>query len=112
MRNYLLIGQIKGAKISTRKDKATQQTISNTEVIVQYEDYDKNGDLVLDTDTLQFSVEDLEKFKSNLNKFIVVNYIFLATKTGTYMFQDENMNYHLYDTNPLIVQNKDIKKAS
>lgn len=110
MRNYQLIGQVKGAKVVTRKDKQTQQVIGNCEVIVQYEDYDKNGELVLDTDTIQFDVNELDNFKANINKFIVVPYIFLVTKGGTYMFPDDNMNYHFYDTNPLIV--KESKKAS
>lgn len=113
MRNYQLIGQIKGAKVVTRKDKVTQQTIANTEVIVQYEDFDKDGELVLDTDTIQFPVDELDKFKANLNKFVVVPYIFLVTPKGSYMFPDENMNYHIYDTNPLVPNtNKDTKKAS
>lgn len=114
MRNYQLIGQIKGAKVVTRKDKVTQQTIANCEVIVQYEDHDKDGELVLDTDTIQFPVDELDNFKSSLNKFVVIPYIFLATKNGTYMFPDESMNYHIYDTNPLIqnLNNKDVKKAS
>jgi len=94
MRNYQLIGQIKGAKVATRKDKVTQQTIANCEVIVQYEDYDKEGELVLDTDTIQFSVDELENFKSNRNKFVVIPYIFLATKNGTYVFPDDSMHYH------------------
>ncbi|PLY06612.1 MAG: hypothetical protein C0625_08440 [Arcobacter sp.] len=113
MRNYQLIGQIKGAKVVTRKDKQTQQTLANTEVIVQYEDYDKNGELVLDTDTVQFPATDVDIFKAHVNKFIVVPYIFLATKGGTYMFPDDNMNYHFYDTNPLLIKDsKDNKKVS
>ena len=67
MRNYQLIGQIKGAKVVTRKDKVTQQTIANCEVIVQYEDHDKDGELVLDTDTIQFPVDELDNFKSAIS---------------------------------------------
>lgn len=112
MRNYQLIGQIKGAKAVTRKDKTTGQTTAHTEVIVQYEDFDKNGDLVLDTDTVQFDVNELDTFKENLNKFVVVPYLFLVAKNGTYMFRDENMNFSIYDTNPLIPVTTKDKKAS
>ncbi len=113
MRNYLLIGQIKGAKVVTRTDKTTKQVTASCEVIVQYEDFDKDGELVLDTDTIQFPVDELDKFKSNLNKFAVIPYLFLNTPKGTYLFPDENMHYHIYNTNPLVVpETKDTKKVS
>eukprot|EP01029_Cantina_marsupialis_P022750 TRINITY_DN5575_c0_g1_i2.p2 TRINITY_DN5575_c0_g1~~TRINITY_DN5575_c0_g1_i2.p2 ORF type:complete len:112 (-),score=21.70 TRINITY_DN5575_c0_g1_i2:524-859(-) len=102
MRNYLLIGQIKGAKVVTRTDKTTKQVTATCEVIIQYEDFDKDGELVLDTDTIQFPVDELDNFKKNLNKFVVVPHLFLTTKSGTYLFPDENMNYHIFNSNPLI----------
>lgn len=100
-----------GAKATTRKDKTTGALIANTEVIVQYMDHDKNGELVLDTDTVQFPAEHLPKFKENLQKFIVIPYIFLAVKTGTYILPNEELDYHFFDTNPLIPK-QDVKKAS
>ncbi len=112
MRNFQLIGQIKGAKVVTRTDKSTKQTTANCEVIIQYEDFDKDGELVLDTDTVQFDVNELDNFKSNLNKFVVIPYLFLATKSGTYLFPDDNMHYHIFDTNPLLNNNSKDKKAS
>ena len=111
MRNYMLIGQIKGAKAVTRKDKTTGVSSSHTEVIIQFEDFDKNGDLVLDTDTVQFELSELDKFKSNLNKFVAVPYLLLNTKSGTYLFPDETMSYHIYNTNPL-VPNSETKKTA
>lgn len=111
--NYQFIGQIKGAKIVSRKDKTTQATISNCEVIIQFEDYDKNGELVLATNTIPFHVDELQNMKDNVQKFICVHHLFLAAKSGTYLFPDENMNYQIFDTNPL-VQNSNTKdkKAS
>ncbi|OCL96786.1 hypothetical protein [Arcobacter porcinus] len=105
MRNFFLIGQIKGAKATSRTDKATGVQIHSTDVIVQFEDYDKNGDLVLDTDTISFKIEDLEQFKLNRQKYISIPYIFLNTKNGSYMFPDENMKYQIYDTYPLLNKN-------
>lgn len=109
--NYQFIGQIRGAKVVTRKDKTTQQVIANAEVIIQFEDHDKNGELVLDTNTIQFPADELQIFKDNVGKFICVHHVFLNTKSGSYLFPDDNMQYHFYDTNPLIAIAKD-KKAS
>ncbi len=109
--NYHLIGQIKGAKVVTRKDKTTQQLVANTEVIVQYEDHDKNGELVLATANVQFPSTELENFKSNLNKFIVIPHVFISSPKGAWILPDENMNYYIFDTSPLVA-NKDNKKAS
>lgn len=111
MRNYFLIGQVMGAKATTRKDKVTGQVIANTEVIVQYMDHDKNGELILDTDTVQFPADQLQTFKDNIQKFIVIPYIFLAVRSGTYMLVNEDVDYHFFDTNPLIPK-QEIKKAS
>ncbi len=111
--NYQFIGQIKGAKATSRKDKSTGATISNTEVIIQFEDHDKNGELVLDTNTVQFPIDELQILKDNVNKYICVHYVFLQTPKGSYLFPDENMAYQFYDYNPLIpILNKDSKKAS
>ena len=108
--NYQFIGQVKGAKIVTRKDKTTQATIANCEVIVQFEDYDKEGELVLSTNTIQFGVDELQNMKDNRGKFICIHHVFLVAKSGSYLFPDDNMNYQIFESNPL-VPNKD-KKAS
>lgn len=110
MRNYFAIGQIKGAKAVSRTDKTTGVQTHTTEVIVQLEDYDKNGDLILDTDNISFPISELPKFKENLQKFIAVPYIFLNTKNGSYMFPDDGMQYHIYDYNPLVPPTKQEKK--
>lgn len=110
MRNYFAIGQIKGAKAVSRTDKTTGVQTHSTEVIVQLEDYDKNGDLILDTDNISFPISELPKFKENLQKFIAVPYIFLNTKNGSYMFPDDGMQYQIYDFNPLVPPTKQEKK--
>lgn len=101
MNNYNVIGQIKGAKVVTRKNKTTGIEVSTTEVIIQVEDYDKNGELVLDTDTISFPISDLNKFKENVNKFISVPYLFISTPKGSWLFPNEEMIYTIYDKHPL-----------
>jgi hypothetical protein len=113
MRNYFLIGQIMGAKIVTRKDKATQVNQSSTEVTVQFIDYDKNGELVMDVDVITYDAKQLDDFKSNVGKFIAVPYLYLNIPKGTYLFPDEMMTPHFYTTNPLFpnVNNSTDKKT-
>lgn len=114
--HYHIIGQIKGAKVVTRKDKTTQAMVANCEIIVQYEDYDKNGELVLATQNIQFPSSEVENFKSNLNKFIVIPHVFISSPKGAWVLPDENMNYTIFETNPLVQNNDtkttDSKKAS
>lgn len=111
--NYQFIGQIKGAKAVSRKDKTTGTTVSNAEVIIQFEDHDKNGELVLDTNTIQFPIDDLQVLKDNVQKYICVHFVFLQTPKGSYLFPDENMNYEFYEYNPLIpIHNKENKKPN
>lgn len=110
--NYQYIGQIKGAKSTSRKDKTTHKDIYNCEVTVQFEDYDKNGELVLDTQHIQFDMSEIQTFKDNINKFIAIHYIFLNVKSGSYMFPNESMPYSIYDTNPLVPNITKDKKTS
>lgn len=102
MRNYMLIGQIMGAKAVSRKDKTTGLNQVTTEVTVQYHDYDVNGELVMDIDVVSYPAKSLDELKLNVGKFIVIPYLYLNTPKGTYLFPDEMMAYHFYDTNPLI----------
>lgn len=102
MRNYILIGQVMGAKPVSRKDKTTGLNQVTTEVTVQYLDYDINGELVMDIDVVSYPAKSLEEFKANVTKFVAIPYLYLNTPKGTYLFPDEMMSYHFYDTNPLI----------
>ncbi len=101
---YFYIGQIKGAKLVSRQDKQTKQTTVNNEVIVQFEDYDNNGDLVLQTQSIQFDPDTLQEFKDNLNKFVSIPHLFIQGKNGTWIFPDDSMKIQFYDINPLIPQ--------
>ncbi len=101
---YFYIGQIKGAKLVSRQDKQTKQTTASSEVIVQYEDFDNNGDLVLQTQPLQFPADRLQEFKDNLNKYVAIPHIFLSTPKGTWIFPNEDMKIQFYDVSPLIPQ--------
>lgn len=113
MRNYFLIGQVMGAKPVTRKDKATGINQSSTEITVQYIDYDKNGELVMDVDVINYDIKFLDEFKQNVGKFIAVPYLYLNLPKGTYLFPDEMMSHHFYTTNPLVpnVNNSTDKKT-
>lgn len=90
-----------GAKIVTRKDKTTQINQSSTEVTVQFIDYDRNGELVMDVDVITYDAKQLDDFKANVGKFIAVPYLYLNLPKGTYLFPDEMMTPHFYATNPL-----------
>ncbi|MDY3204480.1 MAG: hypothetical protein RBR70_05355 [Arcobacter sp.] len=112
MRNYFLIGQVMAAKPVTRKDKATGVSQSSIEVTIQFLDFDKNGDLVLDVDIVSYDLKFLDEFKANVQKFVAIPYLYLNIPKGTYLFPDEMMTHHFYDTNPLIQKKEEIKKAS
>ncbi len=111
--NYLLIGMIRGAKTVTRTDKATKQVNAHCEVTVQFEDYDKQGELVLSVEHINFPISTLDEMKSKLNKFIAVPYQFISTPKGSWLFPNEDMIYSFYDKNPLISNSTSVdKKAS
>lgn len=111
--HYHVIGQIKGAKVVTRKDKTTQTMVANCEVIVQYEDFDKDGDLVLATANIQFPSSEVDNFKANLNKFIIIPHVFISSPKGAWVLPDEKMNYTIFDTSPLVQKTEDkTKKVS
>lgn len=111
--NYHYIGQIKGAKTTSRKDKVSHVKTYYCEVTVQFEDYDKSGELVLDTQHIQFDINELQGFKDNVNKYISIPYIFLVTKTGSYMFPNDDMPYNVFEQNPLFkINNPKDKKIS
>lgn len=115
MRNFILIGQVMGAKHVSRKDKTTGLNTVTTEVTIQYLDYDINGELVMDIDVVSYPSKSLDEFKANVNKFVAIPYLYLNIPKGTYLFPDEMMSYHFYNTNPLIqtqMQNIDKSKAS
>jgi hypothetical protein len=107
--NYLVIGQIMGAKSVTRTDKNTKQVTAYCEITVQTHDYDKDGELVLNVEHINVDINYLDELKSNLQKFICVNFVHISSPKGSWMLPDEKMNFQIFDRNPLL-QNKEIKK--
>jgi hypothetical protein len=106
MRNYLLAGLIKNAKAVTRTNKQTKQSVTHTELTVEYEDFDKNGELVLDVDHIQLDISELDSLKSARGKFIVIPYIYINTPGGTWLIPDENMQYTIFEKSPFMQEKK------
>jgi hypothetical protein len=97
-----MVGQVKGAKLVTRTNKQTKVENTTCEVIVQFEDYDKNGDLVLSVENVNFPQDKLNDFKENINNFVSIAHLFISNQNGGWIFPDDNMNYQFFKTHPFI----------
>jgi hypothetical protein len=101
---YHFVGQVKSAKSTSRKDKATGQTSVMAEINILYTDHDKNDQVVMDLQTIQVDIALLDKFKSNLEKYCIVTYTYISSSKGTFIFPDDDMNVRFYEKNPLVTK--------
>jgi len=102
-----LVGKIKEVRQVNRKNK-DGATVAFVDVMVHFEDKDKDGFNVEDIIHVNFSIEYLMDLVQSKGKYIAVPYVILNTQKGTYVFPDEKMKYKIFDKNPLDIS---VKKA-
>ncbi|WP_041962223.1 hypothetical protein [Sulfurospirillum cavolei] len=108
MHTYL-IGQLEEVRPVERKNK-NGELISMIDVMVTFTSRDLQGYLVKSTDTLSYPADLLSKFSPFKGKFIAIPHVFLTTKTGNYLFPDQNMSFLTFDRDPLLTV--EVKKVS
>lgn len=104
------IAQVDEVRPLNRKDKTTGQVKSLTQLTATFQAQDNEGYLVKSSENITFSIDLLSKLQTTKGKFIVVPYATINTKNGTYTFPDDNLDFIVFDKNPLEV--KETRKAS
>ena len=107
--NTYFIGQLKVVKPGNRKDKATGQINSFTQVTVSFEAEGKDGFPIMAMTDFQFDVQKLGELTQMVGKYIVIPHLTISTPKGTYTFMDDNLEYKLFDTNPFDVAKAKVK---
>lgn len=110
------IGEVRSAKLSERKDKNTGKIEYSTQVTLEQVIVDKNGEDEIETKNFFLPHDDLDFLKSIKGKYLLIQMRFLQVKTGTYLFEDEDFDYLVFDKNPhdfsLKRDDPKLKKAS
>ena len=100
------IGQLEEVRPQNRKNKETGVVTTTLEATVTFETKDKDGYLVKATEQIQMEMSDFQALTQAKGKFIVIPYLTINTKNGTYTFPSDSLGYQVFDKNPL-----EIKKA-
>jgi len=95
-----LIGQIMGVKQQERK-KSDGSTQVFTLVNVFNQLQDNEGFPVTVSENVQFPIEHFTTLMGYRGKFIAIPYTSLSTKNGNYIFPNSDMQYLIFDKNPL-----------
>ena len=94
-----LVGRIKEVRQVNRKNKEGA-TVAFVDVMVHFEDKDKDGYLVESIEHVNFPIDYLMDLVQNKGKYIAIPYVILNTPKGTYVFPDEKMQYKIFEKNP------------
>ena len=102
--NLFYIGQIDEAKVVNRTNKTTGQVTTNCQIIVTFESTDTDGYLVKQTENLQLDINELGAMQQAKGKYIMFPYQVLNTPKGTYVFPSSELQYQVFDKNPMEVK--------
>jgi hypothetical protein len=95
------IGQVDEVRPITRKNKDTGVVTTLSQLTATFQSTDNEGFLVKTTENITFPIEALGGLQSTKGKFIVVPYLTLNTKGGTFTFPDDNLSFQVFEKNPL-----------
>ena len=95
-----LIGQIMGVKQQERKKSDGSSQVFAL-VNVFYQLHDNDGFPVTVSENVQFPIEHYTNLKNYKGKYIAIPYTSLNTKNGSYMFPNLDVNYLIFDKDPL-----------
>ncbi len=95
-----LIGQIQGVKQQERKKSdGSSQTFALVAVFNQF--FDSEGFPVTVSENVQFPIDHYSTLTGYKGKYIAIPYTSLSTKNGNYIFPNSDMQYLVFDKNPL-----------
>jgi len=95
------IGQLEEVRPNNRKNKETGVVTTSLEATVTFQTNDKDGYLVKSTEQIQMEMSDFQALSLAKGKFIVIPYLTINTKNGTYTFPSDSLSYQIFDKNPL-----------
>lgn len=95
------VGQLEEVRPQNRKNKETGVVTTSLEATVTFETKDKEGYLVKSTEQIQMEMSDIKALTDAKGKFIVIPYLTINTKNGTYTFPSDSLGFQIFDKNPL-----------
>jgi hypothetical protein len=98
------VGQLEEVRPQNRKNKETGVVTTSLEATVTFETKDKDGYLVKATEQIQMEMNDFQALTAAKGKFIVIPYLTINTKNGTYTFPSDTLGYQVFDKNPLEIK--------
>lgn len=101
------IGQVDEVRPVQRKNKETGVITMSLQLTATFETRDKEGYLVKSTQDIQMDMQDMTALSQAKGKYILIPYMTINTKGGTYTFPNDAMGFQIYDKNPI-----EVKKAS
>jgi len=98
------IAKVDEVRPLSRKDKTTGNVVSLAQLTATFQAKDSEGYLVKSSENITFSVDLYTKLQTTKGKFIAIPYATINTKNGTYTFPDDNLDFLVFDKNPLEVK--------
>lgn len=98
------IGLVDEVRPMQRKNKETGVVSMSLELTATFESRDKDGYLVKATQQIQMDMADMATLSNAKGKFILIPYMTINTKGGTYTFPNDAMGFQIFDKNPLEVK--------
>ena len=100
------IGKVDEVRPVSRKDKTTGQVSMSAQLTATFESRDNEGYKVKSTENISFPIDLLSGLQQAKDKYIVIPYTTINTKNGTYTFPDDNLEFQVFDKNPLEINKK------
>lgn len=94
------VGMVDEVRPVTRKNKETGVVSMNLMLTATFETRDKEGYLIKSVQEIQMEMADMTQLTQAKGKYIVIPYMTLNTKNGTYTFPNDSMGFQVYDKNP------------
>lgn len=94
------IGQLEEVRPNNRKNKETGVVTTSLEATVTFQTNDKEGYLVKSTEQIQMEMSDFKTLSDSKGKFIVIPFLTINTKNGTFTFPSDSLTYQIFDKNP------------
>lgn len=100
------IGLVDEVRPVQRKNKETGVVTMSLQLTATFETRDKDGYLVKSTQDIQMDINDMKALNEAKGKYIVIPYMTISSKGGTFTFPNDSMGFQVFDKNPF-----EIKKA-
>lgn len=98
------LGTVDEVRPVQRKNKETGVITMLLQLTATFETRDKEGYLVKSTQDIQMEINDLAVLTAAKGKYILIPYMTVNTKGGTYTFPNEAMGFQVFDKNPFAQQ--------